>query len=112
MVKKLVHFRLALANREAANGKAVKVKGADLLDGAGAQILEKAALGDAENKVWRRARRVGLKGALCPARCQGEAFFRVVVVGTIGDALIQDHHDVGIEGPFNFQHLFRGEEVL
>ena len=112
MGKQIIHFMLALANREAADGKAVKVQGTDFLHGAGTQILEKAALGDAEEKIGGRSRRIGLYGPPGPAACQGQTLFRIAIVCAIGYTFIQHHHDVRVQGPLDFQHLLRGEQML
>ena len=111
MVEQVVHFRLALAHGQAADGEAVEIQGADFLHRATTQILEKTALGDAEKQIGARARRIGGARPRGPAGGQGQGGFRIGVVRAVGHALVQHHHDVGIEIALDGNDFFRGEQM-
>ena len=112
VVEQIVHLVLGLAHREAANGKTVKIHTAQFVDRALAQVFVKTALRDAKKQIVRRAWRVGINGALGPARGEGQRFFGIGVVRAKGHAFVQHHHDVRIKIALYFQHLFRREQML
>jgi hypothetical protein len=116
----VVHDVRRLADRQAADGIGIEADLERALDAAVAQIRKRAALHDAElDLAWRRPRhrRIGarLKGeepvAAAPRPAQRALHGRLGLrVGRRpGDALVEDHRDVGADARLDVDDRFRRE---
>ncbi len=112
MVQHLHHDVLAFAYGKPADGIALEVEIDELARGLRAQILEHAALHDAEQQVSRRPLGIGVTAAFGPAGGHGQRSGGVGVIRPGGHALVKHHHNVRIQVALDAHHLFRREQVL
>ena len=76
------------------------------------QILEHAALHDAEQQVSRRPLGIGVTAAFGPAGGHGQRSGGVGVIRPGGHALVKHHHNVRIQVALDAHHLFRRDRCF
>ena len=108
----LLHQWLGLADADAADRITRKVERDQRIERRFAQVLEHAALHDAEQCVRVLQRRVFHQAALRPPQAQFHrdarlAFGRDVALGFIRRALVELHHDVAVEHALHLHADFR-----
>ena len=107
-VEHRVHLLLGFADRQAAERVAVKAYLNQLFRRLPPQLRIHAALHDAEEEL--AGGRLRGAAAFRPARGEGGGLGRFIKSRRIGNAGVQDHHDVRAKCLLHFHHLFRAEE--